>query len=276
MTVQMHWTSRPTTSAVPQAEALADWRTRVACRDADPELFFPVGNDARAQAQTAEAKEVCAGCPVRAACLSWALENSQDTGVLGGLDEWERRGMHGRLSAAEVPPPAREWGTEIDDRAVDLYLRGEDGVVRPQERLEAVARASRAGTAYPELDRMHDLPKGATSTFVSRARRVYAARGWTFPDMGARRGGSRLLSDEQVVELRERYAAGGVTDLQLALHVGVTRKTVTELLSGHSYKDVGGPIRQTRENVPGESTRVMWAGKTPGFSGSKKSVEEAA
>ncbi|MFJ1782457.1 WhiB family transcriptional regulator [Streptomyces anulatus] len=276
MTVQMHWTSRPTTSAAPQAEVHVDWRTRSACRDTDPELFFPVGSDARAQARTAEAKEVCAGCPVKDICLSWALKNNQDTGVLGGLDERERRELHGRLAAADVPPPAREWGTEVDERAVDLYLRGEDGGVRPQERLEAVARAVRAGTSYPDLDRLHDLSRGATSTFVSRARRVYANRGWAFPDMGPRRGGARVLSDEQVVELRERYAAGGVTDLQLALQVGVARKTVTELLSGHSYKDVGGPIRQTRENVPGESTRVMWAGKTPGFSGTKKSVEEAA
>lgn len=272
MTILNIGSRRDTTIAAPPA----NWQTQGACRDADPELFFPTGNTPEAKAQTAEAKKVCARCPVRDVCLSWALDSGQDTGVLGGLDEEERRGLHGRLSAADSPPPAREWGTEVDERAVELYLRGEDGAVRPQERMEAVARAVRAGTSYPDLDRLHGLTRGSTSTFVSRARRVYANRGWVFPDMGPRRGGARVLSDEQVVELRERYAAGGVTDLQLALQVGVARKTVTELLSGHSYKDVGGPIRRTRENVPGESTQVMWAGRAPGFSGSKKSVEEAA
>lgn len=272
MTTQTPTAGRSTTSAVLTRDA-DNWRKFSACAEADPELFFPTSSEVE---KTAQAKKVCGRCPVRQQCLTWALEAGQDTGVWGGMDERERRTIHGRPSSAQVTPPASAWGADVDEDAVARYLGGADSDVRPQERMEAVARGVRTGMSYPDFDRMHDLAKGATSSFVSRARKVYADRGFTFPDMGARRGGVRVLSAEQVVELRERAAGGGVTDLELAMQVGVARKTVTELLSGYSYKDVGGPIRRPRENRPGESTRVLWAGKQAGFSGSKKSVEEAA
>lgn len=70
---------------------MTDWRHRAVCRDMDPELFFPVGNSGPAMAQTANAKAVCADCPVATECLDWALESGQDAGVWGGLSEDERR-----------------------------------------------------------------------------------------------------------------------------------------------------------------------------------------
>jgi len=39
-----------------------DWRHRAACRDEDPELFFPVGNSGPALLQISEAKAVCRRC----------------------------------------------------------------------------------------------------------------------------------------------------------------------------------------------------------------------
>ncbi len=36
-----------------------DWRHRAACRDVDPELFFPIGNTGPALMQIEEAKQVC-------------------------------------------------------------------------------------------------------------------------------------------------------------------------------------------------------------------------
>lgn len=73
-----------------------NWRERAACRDEDPDLFFPIGTTGPALVQTEDAKAVCHGCPVRAECLRWALENGQDTGVWGGLDENERRALKRR------------------------------------------------------------------------------------------------------------------------------------------------------------------------------------
>ena len=46
-----------------------DWRHRAACRDEDPELFFPIGNTGPALVQIEEAKAVCRRCPVIEPCL---------------------------------------------------------------------------------------------------------------------------------------------------------------------------------------------------------------
>ena len=73
-----------------------DWRHRAVCRDEDPELFFPIGNTGPALLQIDEAKQVCAQCKVTAACLQWALESGQDSGVWGGLSEDERRALKRR------------------------------------------------------------------------------------------------------------------------------------------------------------------------------------
>ncbi|GAA2604304.1 WhiB family transcriptional regulator [Streptomyces tubercidicus] len=75
-----------------------DWRHDAVCREADPELFFPVGNTGPALLQIEEAKAVCRRCPVMGQCLQWALETRQDTGVWGGMSEDERRAMRRRAA----------------------------------------------------------------------------------------------------------------------------------------------------------------------------------
>ena len=93
------------------------WRERAACRGEDPELFFPIGSTGPVLAQIAEAKEVCARCPVREACLDFALSTGQAYGIWGGLTEDERRSLRrrrqraaGRRSAAEQPRDDRVAG----------------------------------------------------------------------------------------------------------------------------------------------------------------------
>ena len=73
-----------------------DWRAKAACRDKDPELFFPVGNTGAAYQQIEEAKAVCRTCKVIDACLKCALDTNQDYGVWGGLSEDERRALKRR------------------------------------------------------------------------------------------------------------------------------------------------------------------------------------
>ena len=89
-----------------------DWRDRAACKDEDPELFFPIGTTGPAIAQTAEAKAVCARCPVTEPCLEWALGSGQEAGVWGGLSEDERRALRRRV---------RRAGASAD---VDLTAKG--------------------------------------------------------------------------------------------------------------------------------------------------------
>jgi WhiB family transcriptional regulator, redox-sensing transcriptional regulator len=78
-------------AAAPERAAELDWRVRAACRDADPELFFPEGAKGPALEAVARAKRICAACPVRAYCLDWALSHRADFGVWGGRTEGERR-----------------------------------------------------------------------------------------------------------------------------------------------------------------------------------------
>lgn len=64
------------------------WRQKAACRGVDPDIFYPVSDD-----DAGAAKAICAGCPVREACLEYALANRERDGVWGGATERERRRM---------------------------------------------------------------------------------------------------------------------------------------------------------------------------------------
>jgi WhiB family redox-sensing transcriptional regulator len=68
-----------------------DWRDHAACRDTNPDLFFPVGTTGPAIEQIDQAKAVCNECPSQAPCLEFALITNQDSGVWGGTSEEERR-----------------------------------------------------------------------------------------------------------------------------------------------------------------------------------------
>lgn len=81
-------------------KTLTDWRHDAACRDEDPELFFPVSQVGPGARQAAEAKAVCARCPVRAECLGYALDNALDHGIFGGTTESERRALTRRAPHA--------------------------------------------------------------------------------------------------------------------------------------------------------------------------------
>ncbi len=70
---------------------LEDWRNKAACRDTDPDLFFPVGSTGLALEQIEAAKAVCLTCEAQAPCLEFALATNQESGVWGGTCEDERR-----------------------------------------------------------------------------------------------------------------------------------------------------------------------------------------
>ena len=67
-----------------------DWRHEAACREVDPELFFPIGNSGPALLQIEEAKQVCRRCPVIEQCRRHALATREPYGVWGGLTVAER------------------------------------------------------------------------------------------------------------------------------------------------------------------------------------------
>lgn len=73
-----------------------DWRDRAACRDADPDLFFPIGTSGPSLHQIDEAKRICRTCPVCGPCLRWAVD-SGSAGVWGGTTDDERRNIRSNL-----------------------------------------------------------------------------------------------------------------------------------------------------------------------------------
>lgn len=76
-----------------------DWRSEAACSGVDSDIFFPAAEEDREA--TAQAKAICEGCPVREACLQYALATNQSAGVWGGLDAGERRRMRRRIRDRE-------------------------------------------------------------------------------------------------------------------------------------------------------------------------------
>jgi WhiB family redox-sensing transcriptional regulator len=81
------------------------WVFSGACRDADPDLFFPIGSSGPGLRQIAEAKAICALCPVITDCLSYALATGQDAGVWGGTTEQERQALRSRGPAGRAFAP---------------------------------------------------------------------------------------------------------------------------------------------------------------------------
>jgi WhiB family transcriptional regulator, redox-sensing transcriptional regulator len=96
-----------------------NWMARGACRQADPELFFPASSVTSPAARQVElAKAVCAPCAVRAACLAYAAETRPE-GIWGGTTQAERRAAHRRpdrrqfmylvgAAVTEGPPAAEQ------------------------------------------------------------------------------------------------------------------------------------------------------------------------
>lgn len=81
-------TQRP---ALESVEEQYDWWRLAACREADPELFFPVAAHGPGAREVARAKAICAVCLVRRQCLQYALATHQLHGVWGGTSEDERQ-----------------------------------------------------------------------------------------------------------------------------------------------------------------------------------------
>ncbi len=79
--------------------ASAEWRRDAACRDTDPDLFFPVGTTGPAIEQIENAKAVCRVCSAQSLCLEYAIDTNQDSGIWGGTSEDERRQIRKRQQA---------------------------------------------------------------------------------------------------------------------------------------------------------------------------------
>ncbi len=60
-----------------------DWRKVAACRNTEPDLFFPIGTTGPAIDQIEAAKRVCMACEALEPCLEFALATNQESGIWG-------------------------------------------------------------------------------------------------------------------------------------------------------------------------------------------------
>ena len=149
------------------------WHVRGACHGMDVEdadaVFFPGPRD---HEEIAEAKELCGWCPVRRACLDFALENVLKEGVWGGLTEAERRPWHDGL------PQRLDYGRVI------AFFNGRDVHLTEAERQVVIDHAYVRGwrpdrlAAALQISRKHarDLLRQAANKVFDRDRTLGVPR----------------------------------------------------------------------------------------------------
>lgn len=78
------------------------WQGKAACRGPQASLFFPPSHFERKddkEYREGRAKAICANCPVRRACLDYAVRIREPHGIWGGLNEVERKQLWGRQAS---------------------------------------------------------------------------------------------------------------------------------------------------------------------------------
>jgi hypothetical protein len=159
---------------------------RAACRNADPEIFFPAWDTHRPtkrerQQALAEANGFCGICPERLKCLRWALDNDAQ-GIWGGTTDDQRR-------AIQKKPLTQEQRRR---RVRQLHREGlNDGEIA--DRLDGVSRS-----VVQNDRRVLGLPENYYDNQAIRDRRT------------------------QVAELHGQ----GLNDREIAARIGTTRDTV--------------------------------------------------
>lgn len=205
--------SRPITQAVD-----ANWRTRAACRDQDPDMFFPEKNTTPAEIQAAKA--ICGRCPVREACLDEAFRMDDRVGICGGLTPDERRQL---LDADFTTPeqPSRFQGYRAENRSARTVAmtRGADMVmwlVKYEHPVEHVAQM-----------------------LQTAPRAVYQAWRMVVPAAGQRKGNpsavERLLAESSLL-LRE-LAKMGRSHEQIAVTLATSQNVVSASLRVLAQRD---------------------------------------
>ena len=85
-----------------------DWRDKAACRDTDPDLFFPIGSTGPAIEQIESAKTVCTECGAQSSCSGVRTGHQPGVGHLGRhLRGGAPQASQGRGWRSTAEPPDR-------------------------------------------------------------------------------------------------------------------------------------------------------------------------
>lgn len=120
-----------------------DWRSDAACREVDPELFFPTMGDGMKLAAK-QAKNICKSCPVQDACLDEALANDEKYGIFGGVQFGQ-----GKLRRKTVRDELRrQRGVRLKVSEEEDFEHGTEAGARRHYRLGEKACAECGRAAY--------------------------------------------------------------------------------------------------------------------------------
>jgi hypothetical protein len=204
---QQRQQAEPATAAPGRRLPLADptggvWLDRAACRDLPPGRFFPASGE---HTKAAEAKQVCAGCPVQGPCRDLAVTAAGsldgDHGIFGGTLPAERSRLRGR----EFPQPsAYRQRRDLAEHAHEL--------------------ASRVG-----------VRKAARQLGVHRSALTAAWAAWGLPQPQARVGWqpSPFLADRTEAERAYRLAERLGSVNAAAAELGTTWPTLRKAFARH-------------------------------------------
>ncbi|MFF1444183.1 hypothetical protein [Streptomyces sp. NPDC058295] len=217
--------------------------------------------------------------------LAGLVDPEQPMGkALGWLDFNE----HGSLT---VPPSWSEEGTirdlvpdqeelelgddYVDPAAVAKFVKGFRVEVTDADFLAAVKQCVAVGMTLADVNRLRGWREKTAENWVNRMRKRYQRDGREFPSLAP--PGSRLLTEEEVVAIRERCVEGA-TDLEVAMSFGVSQKTVGEVARGKRYPHFGGPIRKVRSAKGTQASRDFMCGhgSTSQLATKKHQMGEAA
>ena len=169
-----------------------------------------------------------------------------------------------------VRPSHLSPGT-TQENVQDMMHRGrhrtpdQDGERGPRAKLTAkqvvaIRRAyAQGGTTFATLGQAYRLTTGGIATIVHGG--SWRLVGGPITPAGTHLNGVPLgeahgqskLTDENVLQIRERYAAGGVTLVALGAAYGVTNVAVGAVVRGVTWQHVRGPRTPSRGNSVGES-----------------------
>ena len=190
------------------------WQTHAACRDTDPELFFPPSTTSpthRAVRRSSLAvAPVCGRCPVATECLRWALDTGQDHGMWAATTPTERRAIR-RARLAGVPDPVADAEPDVPGLLAAVPLPAVDGELCAACRQERGACHARPRAHPPASSTAPGAPRGPGASTGSSA--------------GCARGAPSASYEASVVAfanaLRGRVPRGVHRDLRLCQYVSV-------------------------------------------------------
>lgn len=113
---------------------MSDWKKDAVCATVDPELFYPEPYE---HGKRAQAKAICAVCPVKVECLEYALDVGDKFGIMGGLTNLERETIRG-TSAGRRRTKCKN-GHPFEGNAVKMGVRW---VCQPCKEERRLARAA--------------------------------------------------------------------------------------------------------------------------------------